>query len=288
VIDHCSVSWAIDENVTFWYAPHNITIQWCIISEALNRSLNPRGDHSKGMLTSLFTENLSVHHCLFAHNVDRNPLLRGNEVGGSATSEFINNVVYNWGWYATRLTRGVALSNIIGNYYKIGPNTGTNKGITVDALSKGTLVYVSGNVGPGRLTDTGDDWLAVNGSTVYRSLTAITPSGIVPQPAMVAYNLVLKNAGAIAPRRDSVDTRIIQEVTNGTGRWIDSQNQVGGWPILAAGTPPTDTDHDGMPNVWETARGLNPNNRSDGSQDRNGDGYTNVEEYLNSLIPWIP
>jgi hypothetical protein len=83
--------------------------------------------------------------------------------------------------------------------------------------------------------------------------------------------------------RDTVDQRLIADVQNGTGFIIDSESQVGGYPTLAAGTPPTDTDGDGMPDAWETERGLNPN-VNDSAADRDGDGYTNIEEYVNGIV----
>ena len=85
--------------------------------------------------------------------------------------------------------------------------------------------------------------------------------------------------------RDSVDQRIVDEVIGGTGRIIDHPSQVGGWPAISNGAPPDDSDLDGMPDNWETSQGLNPNDPADGAADADGNGYTNVEEYLNSLAP---
>jgi hypothetical protein len=85
------------------------------------------------------------------------------------------------------------------------------------------------------------------------------------------------------PRRDPVDRRVIEGVEKGTGRIIDSTRQVGGWPAMQSAPPPADGDADGMPDAWEKAHGLDPRDAGDGSRDRDGDGYTNVEEYLNEL-----
>lgn len=103
-------------------------------------------------------------------------------------------------------------------------------------------------------------------------------------PAVEALERVLSRAGATRPQRDPVDTRVILDVRNRTGRIIDSPKEVGGYPRLAGGEPPADTDHDGMPDDWERQKGLDPGDPSDGSKDRDGDGYTNIEEYLHSLI----
>ena len=122
------------------------------------------------------------------------------------------------------------------------------------------------------------------------------------QTAKEAYRAVLANAGAILPERDPTDTRIIKEVRGGYATYegqsykhehevanpakvcgiIDSQNDVGGWPLLISGPAPADTDHDGMPDHWEDANNLDKQN----PEDRNeiaSDGYTMLEKYLNSV-----
>lgn len=112
--------------------------------------------------------------------------------------------------------------------------------------------------------------------------------------AFEAYNQVLAGAGTTQGldsqgnfywRRDAVDGRIVSDVRNGTGYIINDPSEVGGWPSLASGTPYTDSDHDGMADDWENTHGFNPNNSSDGPQDADGDGYTNLEEFLNGTNP---
>jgi hypothetical protein len=102
-------------------------------------------------------------------------------------------------------------------------------------------------------------------------------------PAAAAYEKVLAEVGATLPVRDAVDARIVDEVRRRKGSIIDSQKQVGGWPEYRQAEPPKDSDGDGMPDDWETARRLNPRDPADASRDRDGDGYTNVEEYINGL-----
>ena len=94
----------------------------------------------------------------------------------------------------------------------------------------------------------------------------------------------MQAAGA-AHHRDSADARLVAGVRSGEHRLINSQQQVGGWPNLASLAPIADTDRDGMPDAWEKQRGLDPASANDGHGDRNGDGYTNLEEYLNDLCP---
>jgi hypothetical protein len=125
---------------------------------------------------------------------------------------------------------------------------------------------------------------------------------IAQQSAADAYSSVLDNAGATLPQRDSEDTRLVLEARYGTNTFegvykysnsvpdisrisgiIDSQTQVGGWPALATATAPTDTDHDGMPDAWEIAHGLNPNNAADRNGDFDNNGFSNLEKCLNEI-----
>jgi len=107
---------------------------------------------------------------------------------------------------------------------------------------------------------------------------------VTTEPPQVAYQKILADCGATLPKRDAVDARIVHQITTGTGRIINSQTEVGGWPQLKPAPPPRDTDEDGMPDEWETKHGLNPN-ANDNSSDHDGDGYTNIEEYLNAADP---
>ena len=102
------------------------------------------------------------------------------------------------------------------------------------------------------------------------------------QSAAEAADLVLARAGA-SLHRDAVDLRLIENVRTHKGKVIDSQQEVGGWPVLGSAPAPADSDHDGMSDAWEKAHGLNPNDPSDRNGDRDGDGYTNLEKYLNSV-----
>ena len=275
IIDHCSMSWATDENVSTYRAVRDSTFSWNIIAEGINNEL-----HGMGLLIGDDPKTkVSVHHNLFAHNRERQPVIQS----GTQT-EIINNVVYNWQNRATQI-RDDAYTNIIGNYYKVGPSwSGDKKGIWFGETT--ARAYVKGNIGPGRPTDTGDEWNAVTGSTANRSLTSVVSSGTVTiQSASDAYNSVLAGAGAITPYRDPVDEEIINDVKTGKGSVINSQSEVGGWPKMNSSYPLEDSDNDGMPDTWEKSNGLDPNNSEDGNNDKDGDGYTNIEEYINSLIP---
>jgi len=283
IIDHCSLSWARDENFSTWRKVEDATIQWCIIAEALQS-----GGGSFGMLFGSDqgpAKRISVHHNLFAHIRERLP-----QVQAEAEVEFINNLVYGWEWKATHI-RTDGIMNIIANQYKHGPATyvlpgAKLHGVLLYSSESGMSVYVKDNIGYGRPTNTGDDWLIVDGDEQWRSLSPAFPlSAVTANNVEDVYDLVLDNAGAIIPNGDSVDNRIVQDVRDSTGSLIASQDEVGGWPNYASGVPPIDTDNDGMPNDWEISHGLNPNDPADANEDRDGDGYTNIEEYINSFFP---
>jgi pectate lyase len=290
IVDHNSLSWNIDAMGEIWEDSTKITFSYNIFSEAL---ANPVG-YAQGVLVGTaagctkLVQDITLHHNLFSHNGSRNPLIK-HDVG---RNEIINNVIYHWDYAGieTYATSYIAKNVLV---KKPGQTETSPRGIRVTSggecpslLQSGT-VMVTHNIGPDRPTDTGDDWLAVDGGTnSYRTNSPpFTLWGMTEEDVSTVKATVLANAGAIIPYRDSVDTRIINDVNNLSGNFITSPSQVGGWPTIAGGTYPTDTDGDGMPDTWETARGLNPNDPSDWNKDRDGDGYLNIEEYINSFFP---
>jgi hypothetical protein len=130
----------------------------------------------------------------------------------------------------------------------------------------------------------------VKGKTFTKLASPWEAMPIRQQSAKDAYLTVLQHAGCSLPQRDSIDARIIEEVRNGTSAHgnngiITTQEDVGGWPELQSAAAPLDSDGDGMPDEWEKKFGLNANTADDSSSDKDGDGYTNIEEYLNSTDP---
>jgi hypothetical protein len=208
--------------------------------------------------------------------------------------DFRNNVIYNWaGSYAGYNSDGssgidsITKMNFIGNYYKKGPDSKGSFAFRETTTS--SRAYFDGNYMNGSIP--GDPWSLVifKGFTksqekTYKQYKPIPVATVTTDDAITACERVLTCAGAIYPVRDGVDTRVINDVINGTGGIIDDEDEVGGWPELKSTAPPPDSDHDGMPDEWEKARGLNPSDNTDGSKDRDSDGYTNIEEYLNWLI----
>lgn len=290
VLDHVSASWSEDEVVSTWYGAHDITISWSVISEGLNRSRHRKETHSAGLLIGNSSYNVSVHHTLLAHNDFRNPLI----VDGG-THDFINNVIYNWGVLPAEIIDegGNTFLNFIGNTYIPGPSS--ELGLFEVVIPSGEpKIYVEDNIGPHRPTNEIDDWAMVGfgygegiAPETLRSMTSYETPHVTILKAAEAKERVLQEAGAIFPSRDAVDTRIVEDVLRGTGSIIDSPEEVGGYPPIAMGAPLLDSDHDGMPDDWELAVGLDPNDASDSSGDLDDDGYTNIEEYLHHLSKLI-
>jgi hypothetical protein len=159
----------------------------------------------------------------------------------------------------------------------------------------GAQIFVQGNIGPQRQTDNLPEINIVDPDSRRFVISKLIPAEtITTTTAYQAYDQVLAGAGAnmglncngtFLPRRDAIDTRIVNDVSAGTGKIIDNPSEVGGWLTIPPATPCVDSDHDGMPDAWEQKYGFNPNDPSDASKDANGNGYTNIEEFLNGTDP---
>jgi hypothetical protein len=287
VIDHCSATWSIDEALSLSGDVQNCTIQWSLIGESLRQSKHAKGSHGYGSL-SRANGPISWHHNLWIHNDARNPRLGDNYGRGSSPIfDVRNNVIYNFGGTASGLTQGKFEANYVGNYIRPGPSSRAKTPITVGDKSD-LRFFIEGNVFEGNEPLTRDNTLFFQPEQ-FRSQVRTVDNAFAAAPvktvsATEAVELVLGSVGASFPIRDAADERLVQHVRTRTGKIIDSQTEVGGWPELKSGTPPVDTDADGMPDEWEVRHGLDPRNPADGRTDANGDGYTNVEEYLNGLV----
>jgi hypothetical protein len=306
ILDHCSATWSVDECLSTSGDNQNITIQWCLIAEGLNHSIHAKGDHGYGSLARA-NGPVSWLHNLWAHNNSRNPRL-GDNYGRGDHPQFDvrNNVIYDYGSIASGLTQGTWNANYIANYVKPGPSSKAKTPIHIDDNSA-IQFHLSGNVFEGHDDFTKDNAKFVDktqATTATQSAGANLPAGrtivtLVEKPftdpfplvpvntvsAEDAYKAILVAVGACLPARDKADARIVDEVRKGTGKIIDSQNDVGGWPELKSKPAPADSDHDGIPDDWELAHGLNPNDATDSNADHDHDGYTNLEEYLNGTDP---
>ena len=339
IIDHCSVSWSVDECLSV-YGSKNLSVQWNIASQSMVNSGHKKGAHGYG--GNWGGSGASYHHNLLAHHTSRCPRLGPRT--STQTDERVdlrNNVMYNWGGNGCYGGEGQKV-NIVNNYYKPGPGTLTrSKQIQMRIASVGIRTseythhgtaepnkwdlmwhvwgkyYVNGNVNPlfPQVTKDNLKWgflNQVNMQSVDGTYTAQTKDTIIikepipygnitTQTAEEAYDKVLAYAGA-SLHRDSNDQQVVEDVATGTAKygktigkkkysetitgWIDSQDEVGGWPELEKGTALPDSDGDGMPDAWEKAHGLNPNDAADGNAytiDKRG-FYTNAEVYFNSIV----
>ncbi len=319
IMDHCSISWTIDEGFSSRNA-HSLTLQRTIISETLNQAGHPNYDEGTrhgyaatiggGEMSAALSVG-SYHHNLLAHNEGRNWSLSGGLDGGGyydGHHDVFNNVVYNWGGRAT--DGGSHEINFVGNYYKMGPATTQPKllRLQLEGTGKGSQsAYVSGNVrqavNNGALTED-----AINNTYAYELSGGqeLTWEPFVSQPffesqatvesARAAYKDVLSDVGANQPFLTNHDERMITETLNGTTSTtgsrsgkkglIDSEEDAGCEGFDGLGLTEVhrsadfDTDQDGMPDWWEKAVGTDPN-VADNNGDSDGDGFTNLEDYLN-------
>ena len=293
MVDHCSISWARDEcfsvvgtpydaNDPPYYGVTNVTLQWSFVTEGLK-------GHAFGGFVKYQATKISVIKNLFANNTQRNPNING------ATGSVTNNIVYNWAGRGLTVDNTAKL-NIIGNYAKVGPTVKkVEQGYMVIGGQGGTpsdnQLYVKGNYHSQRRTNPNDnnEWSVFDPDNSEAKHRKRSPhnynEGIKVLSAFDAYDKVLEDGGA-SIFRDAVDKRIVNQVKSGTGQNdIASPASVGGWPSIAMGSAYPDQDKDGMDDNWEKAVGLDPNKADDRNGDRNGDGYTNLEEFLNCVIP---
>ena len=316
ILDHCSVSWSIDECLSA-YANKNFTAQYCIISESLNQSHHAKGDHGYGGIWGGI--NASFHHNLIASHSSRTPRIGTaytvNSYNDTPDYESLidirNNVIYNWGIQCGYGGENNVRVNLVNNYYKPTKTAKTNiiyesyEGVN-DA---GTTLHVSGNVFEGNDAITNNNWTGVSQHKSYTKWTKcesisdgytdesgklwsndqyIYDYPVNTTDANTAYNDVLDKAGA-SHYRDEIDTRVINDVINGTvptgsisgEGLIDSQNDVGGWVSLY-GEKPEDKDNDGMADNWERANNLDTSKNDSTAIASNG--YTNIENYAESIL----
>lgn len=328
IVDHCSVSWSVDECASF-YGNKDFTFQWSIISESLKNSVHDKGNHGYGGIWG--GQNAAFHHNLLAHHDSRNPRFDHDYVSTlHGPIDYVNNVLYNWGGnsaYGGESQQGSSARhiNMQGNYYKPGPATRNTECFLNPTSNCGNcpgtdvagIFYIEGNYLKGtgttfnsnNTTSSRNYVMDRNGITyevfAVRNLSKkkfmaeedyFQYNTIGMHTAAKAYDKVLAHAGCSFVR-DAVDIRIVNNVTKGnytyegsngsTGGLIDSQSDVGGWPTLKSAVAPKDSDLDGMPDAWEIANGLDPNDAKDGalySLDSRKRWYTNVEIYANSLV----
>lgn len=269
ILDHCSISWGRWDNVHIKDAT-NITWQNCIISEGID-------PQRFGAITD-GTTNWTVAHCLWADNKSRNPKMK-------CGIQYYNNVVYNYG---NGIIGGHSSAHhyqdVINNYFITGPNSGSSNKY-FDQWTETDHLYSTGNYTDGNNDGVLNGTLITdyNGATPMANPNFKTTHPMNLKTAEEAYYDIVEHVGA-SRVRDAHDQRIIDQLTSlgKKGAFIDDESGVGGIGTLAGGSALKDSDGDGMPDEWEDANGTNKN-KNDANEDAHGDGYTNIETYINSL-----
>lgn len=289
IIDHCSVSFGIDETLSTNGGSGNVTVQWCLITESLNHSVHHKGAHGYGSLIS-GAEPISYHHNLYAFHRSRNPR------PGLGLVDFRNNVIYGWGDVAGYCGNDMLRMNYVNNYVRPAAYS-KDQEYAFRPGGPNPRFFIEGNVFWGHPEKKADNLLMVKApdemsredlASKMRVTAPFPVSSVSTESADAAWESVLDRAGATLPARDAYDERVLGLVRSGGGKLIDSQNDVGGWPELKEGAPSPDSDRDGMPDDWEQRFGLNANDSADAALDCNGDGFTNIEKYLDGLDPTKP
>jgi hypothetical protein len=314
IIDHCSISWAIDEVFSSRNAK-NITLQRSMVTEALNVAGHKNYPEGKahGFAGTVSGDIGTIHHNLLAHNNGRNWSLGGGLDGAgyyAGRMDIFNNVVYNWDGRTT--DGGVHEANFVNNYYKRGPVGGTTTIFTaqLEGLGKGSQsYYYAGNVlenNNGSFLCDGTDnncgrALQVASTQVVDWTVFVDepffPSFATVETAKDAYKSTLSDVGCTMPVFDAQDQRVVRETLNGTYTYvgsktgkkglIDNEADAGGFEDYGnevIDLDVFDTDRDGLPNWWEELHGSNPYSAegdfSDANADPDRDGYTALEDYL--------
>jgi hypothetical protein len=280
--DHCSLSWARDGNFDLNQESgeelYNLTLQDSIVAQGLQT-------HSTGGL--VVTRGTSILRSLYIDNNSRNPKARG-------VLQFVNNVIYNWvdSGYILGDTSGRSDGYLVGNYFIRGPET---TGDTLDSPTPEYHVFANDNwyddnrdgALNGRLLARGDF-----GTATWEPSPSADFPAVDEMTAEDALVYVSEHAGA-SLWRDAPDTYVVTELSSMgvQGATISDESSLG-LPNtvgeLEPGTAVSDTDRDGMPDVWESAQGFDAMAPNDRNGDHDTNGHTNLEEYLNSLTPLRP
>ncbi|MDQ0114876.1 Ig-like domain-containing protein [Paenibacillus harenae] len=318
ILDHCSFSWNTDETLST-YRGENGTIQWSIISESLTLSGHSKGRHGYGGIAG--GDKTTFHHNLYLNHTSRNPRLGGGYAGAAnadhvAVLQFSNNVIYNWGFNGV-YGGGYTFTNFMNNIGIAGPGTRdnvVNRVIEAGEAKKLGGFYISGNRINGENTglldgsseyvknsgDAGGDNITTFATEPYLSADSTGVNHGIANPAFDDYvrngvleandqllNAVLQQAGATYPRRDAIDARIVAEVEQGLGRYINTEHEVGGY-ITGFGVVEEqraadfDTNLNGIADEWEQEKGIWE--AEDAYKTITDNGYTWLELYINGLV----
>lgn len=289
ILDHVSLSWATDEPFNSTKSSGDISVQWSLVYEGLSRSTHIQGEHSKGMFVE--GNNITVHHVLIAHATDRMP-----NAGVGSRVDFVNVISYNMRQKAHQyfsmfqkqsdpssgLTRQ---ANVVGNWVSMGPSSLRGGSIFggdyVEEFSTNpgaAQFYLSGNIDGRRISPSSNERLFFDPADWKYVLDR--PIGILSVELFSSASQAVKDVATFAGAfpRDSSDQRVVLDFLNCRGSIINDPSEVGGWPALASATPYIDADGDGMADSWEAEHKI-----TSATADADGDGFTNLEEFLNEL-----
>ena len=271
IFDHVSIEFAQWNNIDSVGAV-NITVENSIDADPIGQQF---AAHTE-------TGPYTWYNNLFANSRNRCPLAKAN-------TQYINNVVYNYqAGYTAGNSSGHFTHDVVGNYFITGPRT-TSAANAYYQMGNQT-VWNSGNILDSNRDGTlnGTTLALGGGATALTAPWSATTSTIPTTSAAAGYANVIAHSGALP--RDQVDSLVVSNVTSlgTTGDLWAHQTSTGlandGYGTIAGGTAPTDTDHDGLPDTWETKYGLNPASAADATGDFDHTGYTNIEKYINSRL----
>ena len=311
IVDHCSLGWASDEQWGLYSKNDNYTVQYTVIGPANSWGGHDKGIHGFGIMFG--RANFTWDHNLILHSVSRN--FRGKITDQNA-ADFTNNVIYDWGYQTTYGTIGHV--NYVNNTLKAGNSTVSgfhyasvsdndnfrlyltgnrilNKDMSVRNAENANWSAIGYNGNKSEATTRVDDHfpIKIDGEDVSTVLTA--------ESAAASYEHVISFAGnGISPtQRTALDQQCAADVKNGTGSCsgtaaydssvtdLDKYHIECGvtytYPGSVLTKTITDADNDGMDDEWEELRGLNPNDPTDYKGDYLGEGYMNIEYYINDL-----
>ena len=256
IVDHCSLTWAIDENLSSsgprfvgtnieeWrqHTSHNITFSNNIIAEGLANATHAKGEHSKGSLIHDNVTNILIVGNLYAHNNERSPLFKGGVHGA-----VINNLIYDpgqravhynliaaeWGEHPFEVGQIVLLNNVM----RAGPSTPPDVALFMLGGSGDVQLYMKDNIAVDRigrpLPQTGRYTTSAAAIIPMRTAPPL-PEGVTLLPPVQVQDAVIANAGATPWNRDEHDWRVIADTIEGRGKVIDSEQEVGGYPNYVA------------------------------------------------------
>ena len=282
IVDHNSITWGVDENATIRDGTANITFSNNIIAEALYDSIHPKGRRAKNLMVAERVENVTLYRNLIANGEDRGPLIWTP----TENVEVVNNYIYDHARatdirYICEQGGASGPVRIVNNLYE-GPayqgrpfirNWAGRQGVSCDFR---VPLHVTGNMSRSA-RDVGPERSAPGAPTGIDSNAVISADAVGQS--------LLGTVGARWPTVDTVDRRIFNYVARGDigrGNRINSPSDVGGYPSVAPGTPPRDSDNDGIPDSIEPQVGGDPN-RYD-SDEVTGNGYTRLELFINGII----